>query len=205
MDFKSQIRRAPRNWKTLLREFFGSQTKFNSRVSFTLPETNSKFAPENGWLEYYIVSFWGNLGLFSGPNLLLVLRSVVNYPLCCPHNEKPLCLRTPNKNCHTRLSHGEIQKQVVIVALSKTSWRTWRRWKKKVFGRIPSLQLEFRGTALNERFVFFNFVLIFFTSRIEVVWVKQHLSSFDILTKVEPESILWNVSLEYTLDLPPTR
>ena len=24
----------------------------------TLPETKSKFAPENGWLEYEFVSFW---------------------------------------------------------------------------------------------------------------------------------------------------
>ena len=31
----------------------------------TLPETNSHFAPENGWLEYFLVSFWGP-GLFSG-------------------------------------------------------------------------------------------------------------------------------------------
>ena len=30
---------------------------------FTLPETNI-FAPENGWLEYFLVSFWD--GLFSG-------------------------------------------------------------------------------------------------------------------------------------------
>ena len=27
--------------------------------STRLPETNSKFAPENGWLEYFFVSFWG--------------------------------------------------------------------------------------------------------------------------------------------------
>ena len=26
---------------------------------YTLPETNSQFAPENGWLEYFLVSFWG--------------------------------------------------------------------------------------------------------------------------------------------------
>ena len=29
-------------------------------------ETNSKFAPENGWLEYDPASFWGKFGLFSG-------------------------------------------------------------------------------------------------------------------------------------------
>ena len=36
----------------------------------TLPETNSKFAPKNGWLEYdpFLLGF----GLFSGANLLLV-------------------------------------------------------------------------------------------------------------------------------------
>ena len=33
----------------------------------TLPETNI-FAPENGWLEHYIVSFWD--GLFSGAMLV---------------------------------------------------------------------------------------------------------------------------------------
>jgi len=33
----------------------------------TLPETN--IAPENGWLEYYIVSFWE--GLFSGAMLVV--------------------------------------------------------------------------------------------------------------------------------------
>ena len=27
--------------------------------NFTFPETNSKFAPENVWLEYFLVSFWG--------------------------------------------------------------------------------------------------------------------------------------------------
>ncbi len=33
----------------------------------TLPETNSKFAPENGWLEYFLVSFWGvGLPIFRG-------------------------------------------------------------------------------------------------------------------------------------------
>ena len=25
----------------------------------TLPETNSKFAPKNGWLEYFRLSYWG--------------------------------------------------------------------------------------------------------------------------------------------------
>ena len=41
----------------------------------TLPETNSKLAPENGWLEYdpYLLGF----GLFSGANLLLVLGRVI--------------------------------------------------------------------------------------------------------------------------------
>ena len=38
----------------------------------TLPETNSEFTPENGWLEYFLVSFWvpayfqGRLLLVSG-------------------------------------------------------------------------------------------------------------------------------------------
>ena len=32
---------------------------------YTLPEMNI-FAPDNGWLEYFIVSFWD--GLFSGAN-----------------------------------------------------------------------------------------------------------------------------------------
>ncbi len=33
---------------------------------YALPEPNSKFAPENGWLEYLLFSFWD--GLFSGAN-----------------------------------------------------------------------------------------------------------------------------------------
>ena len=35
----------------------------------SLPETNSEFTPENGWLDDK-PSFCGNLGLFSGANLL---------------------------------------------------------------------------------------------------------------------------------------
>ena len=42
----------------------------------TLPETNI-FTPENGWLEYFLVSFWGRLGIFSGANLLLVSGRVI--------------------------------------------------------------------------------------------------------------------------------
>ena len=38
------------------------------------PETNSKLAPENGWLEYFLVSFWGP-AYFQG-RLLLVSGSV---------------------------------------------------------------------------------------------------------------------------------
>ena len=44
----------------------------------TLPETNSKFAPENGCLEYFLVSFWisayfqGLLLLVSGMGMLAV-------------------------------------------------------------------------------------------------------------------------------------
>ena len=29
------------------------------KKGITLPETNSEFSPENGWLEYFLVSFWG--------------------------------------------------------------------------------------------------------------------------------------------------
>ena len=43
----------------------------------TLPETNSKFAPENVWLEYYCRFLLGRLGPSSGANLLLVLGSVL--------------------------------------------------------------------------------------------------------------------------------
>ena len=38
-------------------------------MTFTLSETNSKFAPENGWLEDFLVSFWD--GIFSGAELLV--------------------------------------------------------------------------------------------------------------------------------------
>ncbi len=41
-------------------------------MGVTLPKTNSKFAPENGWLEYDEVSFWGGiLAYFRGRCLLL--------------------------------------------------------------------------------------------------------------------------------------
>jgi len=45
-------------------------------ITITLPETSSRFAPENGWLEGYIVSFWEGL-FFRGE--LLVLGNV-NHP-----------------------------------------------------------------------------------------------------------------------------
>ncbi len=38
----------------------------------------SKFAPEYQWLEDDPASFWGNLGLFSGANLLLVSGRLSN-------------------------------------------------------------------------------------------------------------------------------
>jgi len=38
----------------------------------TLPETKRIFAPEKGWLEYFLLSFRGRFSLFSGANLLLV-------------------------------------------------------------------------------------------------------------------------------------
>ena len=38
--------------------FWGSMFQ-KGNFDITLPETNSKFAPENGWLEYFLVSFWG--------------------------------------------------------------------------------------------------------------------------------------------------
>ena len=38
----------------------------------TLPETNSKFAPDNGWLEYDPASFWGvKRPIFRGEVLLV--------------------------------------------------------------------------------------------------------------------------------------
>ena len=39
---------------------------FMNGEGHSVPKTNRKFAPENGWLEDYVVSFWGVLGLFSG-------------------------------------------------------------------------------------------------------------------------------------------
>ena len=35
-----------------------------------LGETNSEFAPENGWLEYDEVSFWGKRPIFRGELLV---------------------------------------------------------------------------------------------------------------------------------------
>jgi len=34
------------------------------------PETNSAFAPENGWFEYEILSFWGKRPIFRGELLV---------------------------------------------------------------------------------------------------------------------------------------
>ena len=50
---------------------------FSGFPNCTLPENSSKFAPENGWLEYDELSFWLFLGLFSEANWLLVSGSVV--------------------------------------------------------------------------------------------------------------------------------
>ena len=55
---------------------------------FTLPETNI-FAPENGCLEYFLVSFWV-LAPFSGAKLLLVsgrvpIHGSVNIPTGSSH------------------------------------------------------------------------------------------------------------------------
>lgn len=47
------------------RGFLAMEQKKPGRVG-RLPETNSKFVPDNGWLEYYIISFWD--GLYSGAN-----------------------------------------------------------------------------------------------------------------------------------------
>ncbi len=44
-----------------------TSTKLPSLRVLTLPETN--IAPENGWLEYILVSYWD--GLFSGAKMLV--------------------------------------------------------------------------------------------------------------------------------------
>ena len=36
----------------------GESTTLRYQFPVTLPETNSKIAPENGWLEDFLVSFW---------------------------------------------------------------------------------------------------------------------------------------------------
>ena len=44
----------------------------------TLPEVLTANAPENGWLEYYIVSFWNGLnGLFSGAFWLVSREGII--------------------------------------------------------------------------------------------------------------------------------
>ena len=57
----------------------------------TVPETNSKFAPENGWLEDD--PFLLGVSLFSGANLLLVsgrVFSVILFPAVHPRDwDKP--------------------------------------------------------------------------------------------------------------------
>ncbi len=44
----------------------------------TLPETNI-FAPETGWLEYFLVSFW-EFALFSGGKLAVSFRDLEDHP-----------------------------------------------------------------------------------------------------------------------------
>ena len=44
----------------------GLQVDALKRKVGTPPKFNSEFTPENGWLEYFLVSFLGRLGLFSG-------------------------------------------------------------------------------------------------------------------------------------------
>ena len=39
-------------------DFFLNKKYLVVWVMITLPQTNSKFTPENGWLEYFLVSFW---------------------------------------------------------------------------------------------------------------------------------------------------
>ena len=51
--------------------------RFGGMGTYTLPETKSKLAPENGWQrEERRASFWDTTGPFSGVNSLLVLGSV---------------------------------------------------------------------------------------------------------------------------------
>ena len=65
----------------------------------TLPETDSKFAPENGRLEYFLVSFWD--GGYSQGRLLLFLGRV---PFgAVPHGFGDVCLRSFGQGTH--LSH----------------------------------------------------------------------------------------------------
>ena len=35
-------------------------------IYHTLPETNSEFTPKNGWLEYFLLSYWGKTAYFQG-------------------------------------------------------------------------------------------------------------------------------------------
>ena len=47
----------PQN-ETSQKESSSSNHQFSVAFAVTLPEANI-FAPENGWLEYFLVSFWG--------------------------------------------------------------------------------------------------------------------------------------------------
>ena len=46
-------------------------------IHATLPKTN--IAPENGWFEYILVSFWD--GLFSGVNSQLFIGECISYTM----------------------------------------------------------------------------------------------------------------------------
>ena len=72
--------RAPNHWLIPSQEYIC--------IQYTLPETTI-FAPKNGWLEYYIVSFWGQKALFSGANLLAVsFKEGILLSCYCPSTKK---------------------------------------------------------------------------------------------------------------------
>ena len=61
------------------------------RVNIAYPETNSKFAPEHGWLEYIFVSVLERLGL-SSEALAVCFREGtcflrINQPMTSSHTE----------------------------------------------------------------------------------------------------------------------
>ena len=58
--------------------------QFGVGINYPNPETNSEVTPENGWLEYVLVSFWGLFAYFQGRLLFVSGRVILKPPTLSP-------------------------------------------------------------------------------------------------------------------------